>query len=163
MKVLFTDIDGVLNCHQTPNPRKFPYIVDKSLLARFKKLIEDSGARVVLTSTWRYDPAGLFSAQHWGIPFDDVVPDMSGRPRRDEILSWLSSHPEISRFAVLDDDDDELDNLPLFQPSPRVGLTEDICDGLRDYFAKRSGKDMRRSGIVRTIQNLAAMLKGHKG
>jgi len=30
MKVIFLDIDGVLNCDKTPNPRKFPYIVDKS-------------------------------------------------------------------------------------------------------------------------------------
>ena len=163
MKVLFTDIDGVLNCDQTPNPRKFPYIVDKGLLERFKRLVTHCGAEVVLTSTWRYDPAGLFSAKHWGIPFEDVVPDMPGCPRRDEILSWLSAHTEVTRYAVLDDDDDELDELPLFQPVPRYGLTEEICTGLREYFANRSEKDMRRNGLVRFVQNVAAIVKGHKG
>lgn len=34
MKVIFLDIDGVLNCKKTPNPRKLPYIVDRTLLAR---------------------------------------------------------------------------------------------------------------------------------
>jgi hypothetical protein len=32
MKVIFLDIDGVLNCDKTPNPRKLPYVVDKKLL-----------------------------------------------------------------------------------------------------------------------------------
>jgi histidinol phosphatase-like enzyme len=55
MKVIFLDIDGVLNCHKTPNPRKFPYVIDDGLLARFRQLIERTGASVVLSSTWRYD------------------------------------------------------------------------------------------------------------
>lgn len=46
MKIIFLDIDGVLNCDKTPNPRKFPYIVDKKLLARFKKLLDRTGAKV---------------------------------------------------------------------------------------------------------------------
>ena len=41
MKIIFLDIDGVLNCEKTPNPRKFPYIVDKKLLVRFKGLLVD--------------------------------------------------------------------------------------------------------------------------
>jgi histidinol phosphatase-like enzyme len=41
MKVIFLDIDGVLNCDKTPNPRKFPYIVDKKLLV--KKAIRSHG------------------------------------------------------------------------------------------------------------------------
>lgn len=76
MKIIFLDIDGVLNCEKTPNPRKLRYIVDPKLLKRFERLIERTGAKVVLSSTWRYDPAGLFSAKHWGIPFIGVTPDM---------------------------------------------------------------------------------------
>ncbi len=48
MKVIFLDIDGVLNCDKTPNPRKFPYIVDKKLLTRLKRLLDRTGAKVVL-------------------------------------------------------------------------------------------------------------------
>jgi hypothetical protein len=163
MKVLFTDIDGVLNCRKTPNPRKLPYVVDPKLLARFRALVDSTGAKVVLSSTWRYDPAGLFSARHWGIPFDDVVPDMPGQPRRDEILSWIKAHPSVTRYAVLDDEDDGLDDLPLFQPSARNGLTDEICARLTEYLNGRSEKDMRRSRIVRLAQNLKACLKLHEG
>src|SRR5712672_638718 len=117
MKIIFLDIDGVLNCKSTPNPRNFPYVVDRVLLRRLKRIVERTRAKVVLSSTWRYDPAGIFSARHWGIPFMDVTPDMPKKPRRDEILSWLKAHPKVKRFVVIDDEDDELDQLPLFQPS----------------------------------------------
>jgi hypothetical protein len=44
-----------------------PYIVDKKLLGRLRRLLEKSKAKVVLSSTWRYDPAGLFAAKYWGV------------------------------------------------------------------------------------------------
>lgn len=130
LRVIFLDIDGVLNCKKTPNPRNFPYVVDKKLLARLKALLKRTRAKVVLSSTWRYDPVGIFAAKHGGIPFVDVTPDMPHRPRRDEILAWLSKHPTVKRFVVIDDDDDELDDLPLFQPSSDTGLTAKVAHGI---------------------------------
>jgi hypothetical protein len=163
MKIIFLDIDGVLNCKSTPNPRKFPYIVDPKLLKRFNSVLERTGATVVLSSTWRYDPAGCFSAKHLGIPFIDVTPDMPDRPRREEILAWLSEKPEVTRFLVLDDEDDDLDDLPLFQPSSRTGLTDKIAQGMADYLDGRVDKDMRSNVLVRLFQNVHSMFKGHEG
>lgn len=80
--------------------------------------------RSVLISDWRHDPAGLFSARYWGIPYADVVPDLPKRSRRDQIRAWLKKHSEFKRYAVIDDDDDELDDFPLFQPSSSTGLTQ---------------------------------------
>jgi hypothetical protein len=76
MKVIFLDIDGVLNCDRTPNPRKFPYVVDRRLLARLKKLLKRTRAKVVLSSSWRLDPVGLLAAKYWGVPFIDTLPDL---------------------------------------------------------------------------------------
>jgi hypothetical protein len=162
-RIIFLDIDGVLNCKRTSNPRKLPYIVDPPLLKRFKRLVEQTGAQVVLSSTWRYDPAGLFSAKYWGIPFIDVIPDMPDQPRRDEILAWLQNHDDIARFAVLDDEDDELDELPLFQPSARTGISEEIVDGLSAYLLGKTDKDMRCNRFERFFQNIHSMIKGHEG
>lgn len=89
MKIIFSDIDGVLNCGHTPNPRKFPYIADPTLVARLRVVLQKTDAQVVLTSTWRYDPAGLFSAKKWDIPFIDITPDLPNEPRCNEVLSWL--------------------------------------------------------------------------
>jgi hypothetical protein len=163
MKVIFLDIDGVLNSSQTPNPRKLPYVVDRKLLTRFKRLLQRTSAKVVLSSTWRYDPAGLFSANHHKVPFIGVTPDMPHRPRRDEILAWLKKHPKVVRFAVIDDDDDELDELPLFQPSAATGLTEDITKGVISYLAGKTNRDMRKNYVERLFENARDVIKGHKG
>jgi len=163
MKVIFLDIDGVLNCAKTPNPRKLPYVVDPKLRRRFERLVERTKAKVVLASTWRYDPAGIFSARHWSIRFIDVIPDMPGRPRRDEILAWLKHHPRVKRFAVIDDEDDELDELPLFQPSAATGLTTEIGKGVADYLDRKTDRDMRRGPLVRVLQNVQSVFKQHAG
>src|SRR3954449_10955265 len=162
MKVIFLDIDGVLNCDKTPNPRKFPYIVDKKLLARFKKLLDRTGAKVVLTSSWRCDPVGLFAAKHYGVPFIDICPDKPRSPRRNEMLAWLSAHPKVTRYAVIDDEDDELDDLPLFQPSATTGLTREIAKGVEDYLSGKTDETMRANVVVRFGQNIHALFKRDK-
>jgi hypothetical protein len=163
MRVIFLDIDGVLNCASTKNPRNLPYFVDRKLLNRFIRLVGRTNAKVVLSSTWRYDPAGLFSAKHWGIPFMDVIPDMPKKPRSSEIRAWLKRHRNVRRFVVLDDEDDELDDLPLFQPASKTGLTQEIVRGIERYLSGETNEEMRRSKVTRFIQNIQARLKGHEG
>ena len=63
MYLIFLDIDGVLNCKETPNPRNFPYIIDRRLLANLKELLRRTGAKVVLSSSWRTDPIGVLAAE----------------------------------------------------------------------------------------------------
>ena len=163
MKVVFLDIDGVLNCATTPNPRKFPFIVDAVLLTRLEGLLQRTGAQVVLSSNWRFDPAGMFSARYYGVPFADTVPELPGQPRSDEIRAWLKDHPEVERFIVIDDEDDELDGLPLFQPSCDTGLTPELAEAAEKYLDGSIESDRRRSKAVRLVQNVGAMLFGHKG
>lgn len=162
MKVIFLDIDGVLNSKKTPNPRELPYIVDKKLLSRLNKLLERTGAKVVLSSTWRIDPVGLLAAKHWGVPFIGCCPDMPESPRRKEILSWLAKHPKVTRYVVIDDEDDELDGLPLFQPSASSGLTTKISDAVEKYLAGKSDKSVRASPLVRVVQNIESIFKRDK-
>jgi hypothetical protein len=148
MKAIFLDIDGVLNCKTTPNPRKFPFMVDPILLKQLKRLIGLTGAEVVLSSNWRFDPAGLFSANYYGIPFSDTPPDQPGRPRSEEIRDWLHAHSNVERFIVIDDEDDQLDPLPLFQPSRN---TEEMVDAAAAYLNGTTDKDMRRSVLGRCV------------
>jgi len=95
MNVIFLDIDGVLNCEDTPNPRKFPYIVDARLLSLLKELVARTRANVVLSSSWRTDPVGLLAAKYYDVPFIDVCPDLPEVSRCEEMLKWLSEHQAV--------------------------------------------------------------------
>jgi hypothetical protein len=163
MKAVFLDIDGVLNCKRTPNPRKFPFMVDPVLLARLRRLLDLSGAQVVLASSWRFDPVGMLAVKYYEVPFTDTIPDEPKQPRCEEIRDWLRAHPEVDRFIVIDDEDDELDPLPLFQPSRKTGLTDDMVKAAADYLNGKTDKDMRRNKLVRICQNIASRIIGHKG
>jgi hypothetical protein len=162
MKVVFLDIDGVLNCSRTDNPRKFPYVVDRLLFNRFKTLLDRTLCTVVLSSTWRYDPVGLLAARHYGIPFEDVTPDLPHQPRNEEVLAWLENR-KVDRFIVIDDEDDDLDDLPLFQPNAKIGLTQDIVDAAVAYLTGESDRDWRRNKIVDVVKNFVSAVKSHPG
>jgi hypothetical protein len=162
MKIIFLDIDGVLNCDKTPNPRKFPYVVDKKLLLRFNGLLKRTNAKVVLSSSWRCDPIGLLAAKHWGVPFIDVCPDMPKSPRGKEMVKWLADHPKVTRFAIIDDEDDELDDLPLFQPSGKTGITPGIVKGVERYLNGTTDETMRINAILRLGQNIHSLFKRSK-
>lgn len=56
MKVIFCDIDGVLNEDTTPTRTKSRVIfIDEEKLLRLKRIVDATGAKIVLSSTWRYD------------------------------------------------------------------------------------------------------------
>jgi hypothetical protein len=162
LKVIFLDIDGVLNCSRTANPRKFPYVVDGSLRGRLIRLLDATGAKVVLSSTWRLDPIGLLAARHWEVPVFDICPDMPGSARYKEIQYWLSSHAETTRYAIIDDEDDGLDSLPLFQPSCKTGLSEEIVAGATAYLNGATDRTMRRTRLKRIFQNAYSLFTRDK-
>jgi HAD domain in Swiss Army Knife RNA repair proteins len=118
---------------------------------------------VVLSSNWRYDPAGLFSARHYDVPFIDTTANLLGEPRCNSILDWLRRHKGVERFIVVDDENAELDGLPLFQPSRSSGLTCQMVAAAADYLNGKTNKDVRRSKLVRVFQNLSSVIVGHKG
>lgn len=162
MNAIFLDIDGVLNSEESHNPRNFPYFIDDVLLGRFKELVRLTDAKVILSSTWRVDPIGLLAAKYFSVPYDDICPDLPGAPRCEEVISWLRGHPEVVRYVVLDDDDDCLDELPLFQPSQRTGLTPEIAKGIEEFLAGRSDKDMRANALTRLTQNIHSLFQRDK-
>jgi hypothetical protein len=63
---------------------------------------------------------------------------------------------------VIDDEDDELDELPLFQPSKRTGLTQEIARGVARYLAGETDATMRASKVKRLAENVGALLQRNK-
>lgn len=131
MKVLFLDIDGVLNSTRTcvafgGYPMELTHIgaFDQVAIRLIQRLCDSGGVQVVLSSAWRlihpHDEVG----KALGLPIIDRTPSLTG-PRGLEINAWLSNHPEVKQYAIVDDDSDMLpDQIARFvQTAGHEGLT----------------------------------------
>jgi hypothetical protein len=109
MKVLFLDIDGVLNSRAW-KPTNL-HGVDPNAVKRVQDIVAKSDAKVVLSSTWRLVDELIVELLKAGVPIYDKTPDLASRegglrPRSEEIEAWLNEHPEVTEYAILDDDAD---------------------------------------------------------
>jgi hypothetical protein len=104
-KVLFLDVDGVLNNVKTKE-RILGYIgVDAKLANLFTRWHRHKKVPVVLSSTWRLSPEMHPFLKMNGIEWFDVTPKLNSC-RGLEIAHWLNAHQEITHYAILDDTDD---------------------------------------------------------
>jgi HAD domain in Swiss Army Knife RNA repair proteins len=103
-----------------------------------------------------------FSLRQAQLPFVDVCPDRPRSPRCREIHSWLAEHPRVTRYVVIDDEDDELDDLPLFQPSPKTGLTSEISKGVEKHLNGDTDETIRDNAVIRMGQNIRSLFKRNK-
>lgn len=108
MKVLFLDIDGVLNCQSTKE--KLPTVfgdftgVDTKLLNKFKNWLKDKDVKIVLSSSWRlderYDKAFTNRLKELGLSWISETPNLGHRGK--DIAAWLDQN-DVSHWAILDD------------------------------------------------------------
>lgn len=114
MRVIFLDVDGVLNCQTTLQNAKRSDVVDPEMVGRLNKIIEATDAKVVLSSTWRLIFGTDKTFNDYLIPAGFVgevigeTPNLNIRiggniPRGREIRAWLKQHPEVDQFIILDD------------------------------------------------------------
>lgn len=108
MKVLFLDVDGVLNCESTkerigPEGGIFASFVgiDQRLLKLFQDWRRDKPIEVVLSSSWRTDERLMAHLKKHGLEWLDTTSNLGYRGR--EIDAWLMEHDVGKNFAILDD------------------------------------------------------------
>ena len=134
MKIIFLDVDGVLNCRNTFAYSTSPFVLEPNFIKRLKLIIKKTGAKVVLSSVWRKWPEGReLLKQHFHYIDETIILDAI---RGEEIKEWLSRHPRVEKYAILDDDSDMLPNQPLFQTTFEHGLTEKITQQIITYLEK---------------------------
>ena len=118
MKVIYLDIDGVLNSRRYDLYERTDVNapIDESRAEMLAELARRTGAAVVLSTSWRdhwerdvgaIDETGrkVFSVlERLGVRILDKTPRISGALRSQEIRAHLREHPEIDRFVILDDD-----------------------------------------------------------
>ena len=131
MKILFLDCDGVINNQDTFSKYKdadFP--IDKYMAFLVGKIKLDTDCEVVLSSSWRHSPGAVEFINKRIVPIFDITPE--GETRGDEINEWLEDHPDVEKYAIIDDDDDMLDDQMenFFETDFETGLTKEIADAV---------------------------------
>ena len=134
-KILFLDVDGVLNSLNSGGL----YALKKPCLRRLTAIVKDTGCKIVLSSTWRKDWYALRRLKrvlsYRGLEIFDVTPILY-KDRGYEIEQWLTNNGYLSwngelkcSYAIVDDDNDMLiSQLPyFFQTDPQYGMTDIIA------------------------------------
>lgn len=138
MKVLFLDIDGVLNNPRTVERCGHFRGVDRALAKRLTDWLKTTDVQIVLSSTWRKHEDMWLHLNEAGIRWISTTQDLGGYSSRGlEIEAWLADSPITTTYAILDD-------IPVFLPHqmPRfvntneaAGLTDDNIEQLKALFA----------------------------
>lgn len=125
MKVLFLDFDGVLNSHKfithqanhtnqsIVSMRDPKTMIDPEAVKILNKIIEATGAKVVISSSWRHlheweELQEMLIARGFEGEVIGQTPDaaVSGPDRGHEIQEWLDAHLDVESFVIIDDSSD---------------------------------------------------------
>lgn len=140
MKVLFLDVDGVLNGHYFDREAQSSDI-KPSCVAVLNRVLMTTGCSLVISSAWRYMILGgdvtvrgfEYLLRTHGVR---CVGGVIGHTRKDtgvgdhaerstQIREWLAEHPDVERWAVVDDMSEEyFPGMPFVRTDGQIGLEE---------------------------------------
>lgn len=153
MKFLFLDIDGVLNsecffCLSASGDRSHNFdeipsldsfckdFIDREAVEKVMKICSETGAEIVLSSSWRSDDKCFERLRPTGLVIERKTPSLFWKYqtylcRGHEIEEYLKKNPSEG-YCILDDDSDMLES----QKDHFVHIDE--CFGLTDEDADRA-------------------------
>lgn len=156
MKIIFLDVDGVLNTsnnilkeYKNGNDTTSSRIhLDIDCVNNLKKIVDRTNAQLVLSSSWR--KGGFYSATIKNLEYQlnsngmillDCTPIMPNATRGTEIKEWLKSKSKIYKidsYVILDDSED-MDDLinHLVKTTYDDGLTSDLISSTCDILNRR--------------------------
>ena len=134
-RIIFLDVDGVLN-----NGSWAMEMYDKGIrvyrdgilyepaIKRLKRLVDTTGAMIVVSSSWRQIPTAYGQLRDWlfkyGMTIADITPYI-GTCRGDDITAWFNRNPGEWSYVILDDEDDMGEHMShLVQTEFDVGLID---------------------------------------
>lgn len=157
MRLIFLDVDGVLNSKEsaifgTSHDVDSVYGLCPHLVSLVNRLIEDTGAKVILSSTWRMCSKQIQRLKNAGIPISGYTPDgavmkngLWYADRRcyeiQNFIDWnyrvevepdLPRGTEIEDFVIIDDDSDAEIPGHFYKTDFDFGLTDSICNAIRE-------------------------------
>jgi hypothetical protein len=139
VKIIFLDVDGVLNNFGLIARYGFDYI-DDGCVSLLSQVVKTTGAEIVLSSSWRLEESNLSLVRaalgRSGLKIKDCTPFLR-MARIQEIKQWIKDHPEVTKFVILDDDEDAGFGLDgFFQTDPEVGFTSKIAEKIVLYLGE---------------------------
>lgn len=156
MRVIFLDIDGVLNnlkdAHEE-SPLTDRFALDFSnwnphALRRLNDLCKATGAKVVISSSWRKlqsDPAWwneqfVLNARCPDIEVIGITGDSHNGFRGREVNDWLAKHPEVERYVIIDDESDFYPDQPRIHTDMYYGFTaRDMLNAIKVLYGWQDG------------------------
>lgn len=155
MKIIALDVDGVLNSYHCKNTLHGFTFLQEEKLVLLKELVDASGAKLLLSSTWRegwrlrdvgasnervQEEIRFFEVfedklAEYGLRLYDYTPTVYALNRGKEIAAWLETHPEVQvdSMVVLDD----MDGRHL-RPFSRYLVQTSMVDGLQQRHLDRA-------------------------
>ena len=147
MKIIFLDFDGVMDTSYydhvlskegKPGNDKYGAVFDPYCIQNLKHIIDETGAQIVVSSSWKYDMSYKDFLDMWeyrGLPgfVTDVTPTPSKRNNRgDEIDAWLEECKTNVQYVIIDDlraNNFNEHQLPRFlKVNPIWGLDEETAE-----------------------------------
>lgn len=145
-KLLFLDVDGVLNSHAwwDRRPKLEPghsreefkkNEFDPEAVKILHKILRETDAMVVLSSVWRLHEESRKDVEKYARIRFTVTGESDCRIRGCEIKQWIDKNVPYKergelRYAILDDDSDMLlwQKDDFFQTDHKIGLTNEIAE-----------------------------------
>jgi len=123
MKIVFLDIDGVLNSGEhfksgldqslrMQDKAWWMEMLDPAAIALLNGLLDRTGAKVVVSSTWRHaqevdEIQECLEGKGFTGKLIGATPRRGYETRGEEIQAWIdSTHHDVEAFVILDDDSD---------------------------------------------------------
>lgn len=119
MKLIFLDVDGVLNCHYTETAILGYIGIDPELVKQLKRIVDATGAKIILISSWK-DFLSEDCKEGAHIMGDYLLErlrkehlyiygkvDCNTCNRGSKISEYLAGRKGIDGFVILDDTDSD--------------------------------------------------------
>lgn len=148
MKVIFLDIDGVLNCSKS-KPDCLGYTgIDNEKIKRLKHIVNETGANIILISSWK---ELWYKESHKKHLQDELANYLDKKFKREQltvldcttdindsrgkgILQALSKY-SIENFIIIDDEEFDYKKLKLL---PHLIKTKYSCGGLTEELTQNA-------------------------
>lgn len=154
-KIIFLDFDGPLSNERVTLAYGDNQSMDPVACRALNHICEDSGAKIVCTSTRAvkgndgdYKEAMLYFNQA-GLDIRHIHPDWSCNPgnhipRHRAISEWLSHHPEITQYVIIDDESVADEKDAEYPNMLKVSMTDGIGSGTFRSMENRLGMNISK-------------------